>query len=272
MRRRYWIALAVLVLAIVAVGSAVAATRFESPSTRSQAIINDAAGRLHVSPAQLSSALQQAADDQVDAAVAAGRLTKAQGDALKARINSGQAPLVGGLPFAFGLGARAFGGAGPKLAFPFPLGPRGLIAAGLHVVTSYLGITAKELRTELGNGKSLAQIASDHDKTAAGLVAALVSATKTRLDNAVTAKYLSSSQETAILDKLPTFFDSLVNHTPPPLAHFGFSPGLGFGLGLLYRAPLKALPVRPFRSVPFLAPRGVPMRPLWRTPVATPHA
>lgn len=44
MRRRYWIALAVAAVAVVAAGSAVAATKLASPGARSQAIISDAAG------------------------------------------------------------------------------------------------------------------------------------------------------------------------------------------------------------------------------------
>lgn len=87
MRRRYWIALAVVAIAVAAAGSGFAATKLELPHARDNAILKDAAGRLHVTPAALSAALKKATDDQVDAAVAAGRLTKAQGDALRARID-----------------------------------------------------------------------------------------------------------------------------------------------------------------------------------------
>jgi hypothetical protein len=246
MRRRYWIALAVFALAIVGVGSALAATKLESPGARNQAIIDDAAGRLHVSPQQLSSALRQALADQVDAAVAAGRLTKAQGNALKARIDSGKTRLVGGFPFAFGLGFRAFGGPHHRLAFPFPLAPGRVLATGLRVLTSYLGITPAQLRTELAAGKSLAQIAKDHGKTADGLVAALIAAAKTRLDHAVTSKYLTSAQEKAILGRLQAFFEMLVQRTPPPIAHFGFAREFRLGRGLLHPGPFRRVPGGPF--------------------------
>jgi hypothetical protein len=234
MRRRYWIALAVFALAIMGVGSAIAATRFESPSARSQAVINDAAGRLHVSPHQLSSALRQALADQVDAAVAAGRLTRAQGNALKARIDSGKTPLVGAFPFAFGLGVRAFSGPYRGRAFPFPPAGGRMFATGLRVLTSYLGITPAQLRTELAAGKSLAEIARGRGKTADGLVAALVAAAKSRLDHAVTSHYLTSAQEKAILGRLQAFFGILVRRTLP----LGVRPGLGWGLGLLHPHPL----------------------------------
>jgi hypothetical protein len=229
MRRRYWIMVGAVAVAVAAAGSAVAATRFESPAARSKAVISDAAGRLHVTPGALSSALKQALDDQVDAAVAAGRLTKSQGDALKTRINAGRVPLVGGFGYGFGLGFRGRG-FGPGFGFGFPLGhPGGMLGAGLRAVTSYLGVTQAELQSGLASGKSLAQIAKDHGKTAEGLIAVLVATAKTRLDRAVTAKHLSSAQEQAILSKLRGLFESLVNHTPPALPHSGLQHGFGFG-------------------------------------------
>jgi hypothetical protein len=249
MRRRYWIALAVVALAIVGVGSALAATKLESRGARGQAVINDAAGRLHVSPHQLSSALRQALADQVDAAVAAGRLTKDQGDVLKARIDSRKTPLVGGFPFAFGL--------------HFPLAAGRVLATGLRVLTSYLGITPAQLRTELAAGKSLAQIAQAHGRTAAGLVAALVAAAKARLDHAVASEYLTSAQEKGMLGRLQAFFDILMQRTPPLLGRLGFGPGFRFGLGLLHPGPLTPGPAGrlwrdmwPNRRARLVPPRG----------------
>ena len=102
MRRRYWIMSSVIAVAVVAAGSAVAATKLESPSAQSKAVINDAAGRLHVTPQALSSALKKALEDRVDAAVAAGHLTKQQGDELKARIAKGEMPALGGFGLGFG--------------------------------------------------------------------------------------------------------------------------------------------------------------------------
>jgi hypothetical protein len=226
MRRRYWIALAVLAVAVAAAGSAFAATKLESPGARSKAVISDAAGRLHVTPGALSAALKQALDDQVDAAVAAGRLTKAQGDAVKARIDTGRVPLVGAL--GYGFRGRPFG-FGLRRERPGMLAP-GMFGAGLQAVTSYLGITPARLRTALASGKSLAQIADEHGKTAGGLVAALVTAARSRLDRVVTAKGISSAREQAILQRLRTFFESLVNRTlPAPLLRMPPRPGLGFG-------------------------------------------
>ena len=175
MRRRYWIAVVVAAVSVVAAGSAFAATRLESPGTRSQAVISDAAARLHVTPGALSSALKKALDDQVDAAVAAGRLTNAQGDALKARIDAGPVSLAGAL--GYGFRGRPFGLRHERPGTRAP----GVFGAGLHAVTSYLGVTQAQFRAELASGRSLAQIAKAHGKTAHGLVAALVARAKTRL-------------------------------------------------------------------------------------------
>ena len=158
-------------LAVLVAGSAVAATKLESPSNQSKAIINDAAGRLHVAPSALSSALKQARVDQIDSAVKAGRLTKQQGDALKAQINRGRMPLVGaGYDHGFGFGGHwsRFGGQ------DFEHATEARFGAGSKTVTSYLGITQAQLRSALASGKTLAQIAKANGKTAAGLVAALV--------------------------------------------------------------------------------------------------
>jgi hypothetical protein len=232
MRRRYWIMLGVIAVAVVAAGSAVAATKLESPGAQNKAIINDAASRLHVTPQALSSALKKALEDRIDAAVAAGRLTKQQGDELKARIASGKMPALGGFG-GFGLGVgHVFGHGGPP-GFPveppdgmFGRGPAGgMIEAGSKAVASYLGITQAQLRSALVSGKSLAQIAQAHGKTTDGLVAAIVAAAKTRLDKAVAAGHLTSTQEQAILGKLDNVVKVLVTHSPQQMLQHRFGRG-----------------------------------------------
>ena len=99
--------------------------------------------------------------------------------------------------------------------------------AALGTVTSYLGITSAQLRTALGSGKSLAQIAKAHGKTADGLVAALVAAAKTRLDKAVTAKHLTAAREKSILSKLQSMFKGLVNGMPRAWSHKMQHDGFG---------------------------------------------
>ena len=109
MRRKILIATAAA-LAVAGGGAAIAASKSGSPQEESKAVVDDAAKQLGVTPAKLSSALKQALENRVDAAVAAGRLTKEQGDALKQRIEAEDFPMLGG--FGMGFGHR---GGGPGI-------------------------------------------------------------------------------------------------------------------------------------------------------------
>jgi hypothetical protein len=178
----------------------VAATKLTSPKAESQAIVNDAAQRLGVDPSKLTDALQQAQIAQIDAQVAAGKLTKAQGDALKQRITAGDAPLVGvpGLDRG-GFRGHRDGGIG--------------FGADSKAVTDYLGITAAQLRTQLEAGKTLAQVATANGKTAAGLKDAMSAAAKAKLDAAVKAGTITQAQADARLSELASHLDDVINGT-----------------------------------------------------------
>jgi hypothetical protein len=76
-------------------------------------------------------------------------------------------------------------------------------------------LTQAELRTELRAGKSLAQIATEHGKTVAGLKSVILAAVKARLDKAVASGRLTAAQETTILDRLSAHLDQIVNRTRP---------------------------------------------------------
>jgi polyhydroxyalkanoate synthesis regulator phasin len=181
-------------LLLVGAGGAFAAGKLTSPKDERQAVINDAAKRLGIEPAKLSDALTKALEDRVDAAVADGRITKAEGEALKARIEAGDAPLFFG-------GGRHHGG--------HDFGHhRGL---GLGAAAKYLGITEAQLRTELQNGKSLADVAKAHGKTVDGLVDAVVDEAKTRLDTAVNAGKLTQAQANEMLSDLKDRITDFVN-------------------------------------------------------------
>ncbi len=173
-------------------GGAIAATRDSSPTPdqERQAVINDVAKRLGVQPTALTDAFKAALIDQVDAAVAAGRLTKEQADAIKARIQSGQAPFFGG-PGGFDGDHHDF----------------------LAAAASYLGLTEDQIFSERQAGKSLAQIATEHGKTADGLVQAMVAAVKTDLDKAVSDGKLTSAQEQQMLGDVQSRTTALVNST-----------------------------------------------------------
>jgi polyhydroxyalkanoate synthesis regulator phasin len=205
---------ATILIGLAAAG-AVAASRALSPGEESKAVIDDAAAQLGVKPSALSEALKQALKNRLDAAVAAGRLTKAQADELKARIDSGD-----GLPF--------FGGPRPGLEvgpghFDRPFGH----FRNLEAAASYLGLTEAQLRDQLQT-KTLAEIAKDKGKSVDGLVQALVTSAENAIDEAVADGRLTQQQATDIKAHLKEHIERLV--TGEFREHgFGFHPGFGPG-------------------------------------------
>jgi hypothetical protein len=197
---------AAAMLAAAGGGVALGSSENGSPSEESQAIINDAASQLGISPAKLSDALKKALNDRVDAAVAAGRLSKEEGAAIKARIQADGVPLFGGLRH------------GPGHVGVF---------ASLDEAAGYLGLTEAQLRTELEGGKSLAQVARDKGKSVDGLVDTLVAAAKKKLDEAVSAGRITKTQENEMLSGLKSRIGNLVNATGIEGHHFA-RPGFGF--------------------------------------------
>ena len=213
--RRKVLAGAAAALAVGGAGAGVAATKLttSSPSEESKAIVNDAAKSLGVEPSKLSAALKQAFEHRIDAAVAAGRLTKEQGEELKQRIESDDFPLFGPPAFGHGFGA------------PHPF------FHGLDAAASYLGLTEEQLHSRLASGKTLAQIAKAQGKSVDGLKDALLKDAEQHLDAAVKAGRLSTAQEKRVLAELEQRIDDLVNGTLSdrfPRRHgFGFRDRLG---------------------------------------------
>jgi polyhydroxyalkanoate synthesis regulator phasin len=228
-------------LAVAGGGAALAATKPWSPHEESQALINDAAKQLGVTPTQLSDALKKALENRVDDAVASGRLTKAQGDELKKRIDSTD------FPFPFFLGPKL---GRPPLPFTF-----GFAApfAKFAAAASYLGLSDSELGSKLAQGKTLAQIAKDEGKSVQGLVDALVSAAEKRIDSVVASGKLTKDQGEQLKSGLRDRMTRLVNgdlrfRRGPAL----FAPGFGFDFPRFRFAPGAP------RFGPFFWPRHRP--------------
>ena len=188
-------------IATIGAGGAIAATQI-NPRQESQAVVNDAAEQLGVQPSELTAALKKALANRVDAAVAAGRLTKAQGERLKERIAAGDVPLVG-------LGGPGFAHRG---------GPHHV--ADLDAAASYLGMTEAKLMSALDGGKTLAQVAKARGKSVDGLVNALIDSAKAELAAAVDAGRLTDAQRDSMLSGLKDRITSLVNGERPA----GFGP------------------------------------------------
>jgi hypothetical protein len=167
-------------------GGAIAATT--GGSSDRQKLLGDAAARLHVSEPQLQSALSAAYRDRLNAEVASGKLTKAQAQRLQARLARGGTPFLR-------LGQHH----------------HGLRTGVIRAAASYLGMTPKQLRSERQGGKSLAQIAQAQHKSVAGLKAAMTTAVKRRLDQAVASHRITAAQEQRVLAALPKRLDRIVN-------------------------------------------------------------
>jgi hypothetical protein len=206
------VAASLAALAVAGGGAAFAATKVLSPRDESQAVLDDAAKQLGVTPSALSDALKKALENRVDAAVADGRLTKTQGDELKQRIESSD------LPFPL-LGLRRGPGHDLEhLAAPF---------AKFEAAASYLGLSESELASRLAQGKTLAQIAKDRGRSADGLVDALVKAAEKQIDAAVDSGKLTKSQADDLKSGLQERMTRIVNGDDFGLRRFRFSaPGL----------------------------------------------
>jgi hypothetical protein len=196
---------AIAAVALVAAGGGGAAVAATSGSGSPSNFLDSVAKHLGVSRQKLDDATKAAAIDQVDAQLAAGKISKAQADELKKRIEAGHVPpLAGGRGFGPG-----FGGPGPGLP------GRGLLKVGigdsLTAAAKYLGLSESDLRSKLNDGQSLADVAKAQGKDLTGLKQAIVDTAKADLDKAVADKNLTQSQADAVLTRLKSGIDDLVD-------------------------------------------------------------
>lgn len=219
-RKQKLAAATIAALALAGGGGALAASKLTA-SSETQAVVNDAAKQLGVTPTALSNALKKALENRVDAAVSAGRLTQAQGNALKARIEANTLP-----PLFFD--GRGRGDADGDRGF----GHHGGFHDDLAAAASYLGISESKLETELSGGKTLAKIAGENGKSVDGLIQALVAAKTKELDADVAAGRLTKAEEQQILSSLKQHVTDLVNGVRPTFSHDGPPTG-----GPVFRPP-----------------------------------
>jgi hypothetical protein len=180
---------------LIGVGSG-AAYAASPPSTGPRGFLHDVAVRLGISDDTLAEALRAAAIARVDRALADGKLTQAQADAFKERINSGRGPLF--LP-----GPRPGGVFGARRGPGFVPG-----------ASDYLGLTPAQLLAALRSGKTLAQLAqSTPGKTVDGLKRAIKDSIKANLD---AHGVLSDAQKQAILSRIDALLDAIVNGARHP--------------------------------------------------------
>lgn len=155
--------------------------------------------------------LKNAAHTRIDAAVTAGKLTADQATTQKTQADSRIDRFVNQV-VPSGRPAGLAGRPGP--GFGFGGRPGFGFGADLNAVASAIGIPADQLRTEL-NGKSLAQVAIAHGKTANDVAAPLKNAAHTRIDAAVTAGRLTADQATTQKTQIDARIDQMVNQVLP---------------------------------------------------------
>jgi len=177
---------------VVGAGGAIAASK--GSAARGDGFLARVAGHLGISTQKLEDATKAAAIDQVDADLKAGRITKAQADAMKARIREGGVPLFFGGPHRFG-------------DFGHVRGPFGHLSSA----ADYLGLSVPELLEQLSSGKSLADVAKAQDKSVDGLKKAMLADAKTRLDKAVKDGVLTEAQAKEELSEIESRINDLVN-------------------------------------------------------------
>jgi hypothetical protein len=216
-RSRKALTIAVAAFAVIG-GGGVAIAASQGSSSPSQSFLDAVAGHLGISSQKLEDATKAAAIDQVDAALKAGKITQAQADELKARIESGDFP-----PFFGPLSGPRFGyfhgGPGPHM-----------FREKLSAAADYLGLTEAELRTKLSAGRTLAGIAKARGKSVDGLKQAILDEAKKNLDQLVEDGELTQAQADDMLARLKSHIDDLVDHGmfrfrshdeagPPPAEH-----------------------------------------------------
>ena len=225
---------------LAVVGGGAAAVAATGSGSRGSDFLDSVAKHLGVSPQKLKDATKAAAIDQVNADLAAGRITQAQADALKKRIEAGDGVLGGPGGPGFGRGPGGPGGPG------FPGGGPGLarpaIANEIAAAAKYLGLSEADLRAKLRDGQSLSDVAKAQSKDVAGLKTAILDAAKADLDKAVADKKLTQSQADDIYDGLKSHIDDVVA-ADVKLRRFGGPGGLGmkFGFGADTAAAAKYL-------------------------------
>ena len=84
-------------------------------------------------------------------------------------------------------------------------------------VAQLFGITPAQLRTQLGHGQTLAQIAANYGKSATAVQTALTNELKTRLDKLVANGKLTSARETTILTNAAPKISAVTSKNLAPL-------------------------------------------------------
>jgi len=197
------------------------------PKARMEEFLQKLAGNLNIPEQQLKDALKQTSTDEVDKALADGKIDKATADKIRSAIRNGE----GG--FAFGLmpiGGRGKGPQGGPNGGP-QTGPNGGPQGGPNggsqrggpgmglgntdAIAKFLGTDAKTLRDELGGGKTPAEVAQAHGKSRDELKTFLTSELDARLKQQVDSGRLTQAQADAMRTQAAANIDKVLDSKLP---------------------------------------------------------
>ena len=169
-----------------------------TPSAVCSEFISHFSSDLHTSQAAVNAAFQKAIGETLADEVKNGKLTQTRADAIKKRL-AGQAPCA--IAPQLRAPGAALGAFRPAL---------------LSAAASALGITDQTLKTDLGKGMTLSQIAAAQKVSEAKFRSGLIAKLTPVLDAAVTNNKLTTKQEQAIIKRLQTGPIPLWNKPRPP--------------------------------------------------------
>ena len=197
-------ALAVSAALVIAAAGTFGALRFASAQQGSstgtatatsgvrQAYLQKVAANLGIPIDTLTTAMKDAGIATVEEQVANGRLTEAQGAKIKDAINSGKFPEL----------AKAFRRNRERVE----------VAARRNILKSAaaaINVEPKDLVTELRSGKSIADVAGEHNVWVEDVKARIASDAKAKLDALVATGKLKQEREDAIMSKLEANLDKM---------------------------------------------------------------
>lgn len=173
--------------------------------TKTEGTIAAVATRHNVSPQSVIDAIIAKGTAKIDEALANGKIDATKAAKLKTKLGTVAEKFVNDTT-NFTQNARKHGkgrGAGSDR--------RHRAGQAFSVAATTIGVDVSALKSELKAGKSIADVASDHDVTAQAVVDALVGAATAKIDAAVEAGKIDATRATALKERLPNMFTKLVN-------------------------------------------------------------
>ena len=204
MMMRRWLAAAVGVALVVALGAGAVMAQSGGGSSGNTTFLDRVAQKLGIETPKLRDAITSTRNEDIDAAVQKGDLTQKQADELKQR--AADAPGFGDHFGKPGRPGKGFGGHG--------FAPGRGMGVEQQALADFLGIPVPQLETELqASNATLATVAAAHGKSADDLKAFISTSLKTKLDAAVKNGDLTQKQADDMTSKFNAHLDDLINGT-----------------------------------------------------------